>query len=175
MMEKQNLEKNDDFIRLFTRNQSQIYGYIISLLGNLNDSEDIFQDVASAMWLNFEKFQPGTDFTAWGIKIAKNKVIDFIRKQRSSKVFFSDETIELISDYRSNDFQVHEQKVMMLEHCMSKLSEKDQKLVRLRYTQHNTTKSLAERFGRSVDGLYKTMARIHYALYKCMRRQMERA
>ncbi|MBN2063778.1 MAG: sigma-70 family RNA polymerase sigma factor [Sedimentisphaerales bacterium] len=168
-------EKNDVFIRLFTKNQSQIYGYIVSLIGNLNDGEDIFQDVASAMWLNFDKFQQGTDFTAWGIRIAKNKVIDFVRKRRSSKILFSDETIALISDFRSGESQAREIKIKILEECIGKLSQKDQDLVKLRYNQHNTTKSLADRFGRSVEGLYKTMARIHCALYKCMQRKMESA
>ena len=157
-------DRRDGFLPLFTKNQSRIYGYIISLVGNLNDSEDIFQEAASAMWHHFDKYQDGTDFAAWGIRIARNKVIDYIRKLKQSKVFYSDETLCLISDHQSRE-----------EDCLSKLSAKDQTLVRMRYSQHTTTKSLAERFGRSVDGLYKAFSRIHLLLYRCIQQRLEKA
>ena len=174
-MEDKTPQNQDTFIRLFTKHQSQIYGYIVSLIANLDDSDDIFQDVASSMWHNFDKFKPGTDFTAWGIRIARNKVIDHVRKQKSKKVFYSEETINLISDYRDKMATQREERIKYLENCLAKLSEKDQDLVKLRYNQHKTTKSLAEKYNRSVDGLYKTLSRIHFVLYRCIKSQMESA
>jgi RNA polymerase sigma-70 factor (ECF subfamily) len=168
-------ENRDGFLLLFTRNQSRIYGYIVSLVGNLSDSDDLFQEAASVMWHNFDKYQEGTDFAAWGIRIARNKVIDYIRKSKQSRVFYSDETLELISDYRHRESQTRERRVKALEDCLLKLPAKDQDLLRMRYSQHTTTKSLAERFGRSVDGLYKTFSRIHFVLYRCIQQELEKA
>lgn len=173
--DRKNPDLTDGFLQLFTKNQSRIYGYIISLVGNLTDSEDIFQEVASAMWHNFGKYQKGTDFAAWGIRIARNKVIDYVRKLKQNKVFYSDETLRLISDYQDSQSQLRERRVKALEECLSKLSVNDQALVRMRYSQHTTTKSLANRFGRSVNGLYKSFSRIHCVLYRCIQQQMEKA
>ena len=168
-------DQRDGFLQLFTKNQSRIYGYIISLVGHLNDSEDIFQEAASAMWHNFDKYQQGTDFAAWGIRIARNKVIDYVRKLKRNKVFYSDETLRLISDYQDSQSQLRERRIKALEECLSILSVKDQTLVRMRYSQHATTKSLADRFGRSVDGLYKTFSKIHFILYRCIQQKLEKA
>jgi RNA polymerase sigma-70 factor (ECF subfamily) len=173
--DRKNPDLRDGFLQLFTKNQSRIYGYIISLVGNLNDSEDIFQEAASAMWHNYDKYQQGTDFAAWGIRIARNKVIDYVRKLKRNKVFYSDETLRLISDYQDSQSQLRERRVKALEECLSKLSAEDQTLVRMRYSQHATTKSVADRFGRSVGGLYKTFSRIHVILYRCIQQQLEKA
>lgn len=126
------------------------------------------------MWYHFDKYQEGTDFAAWSIRIARNKVIDHVRKSKKRKVFYSDETLDLLSDLRSNESQARERRVKALEDCLSKLPAKEQDLLRMRYSQHATTKSLAERFGRSVDGLYKTFSRIHFVLYRCIQHQLEK-
>ena len=160
------------FFQLFTKNQSSIYSYILMLIPQVNEVDDIFQDVASSMWEHFDHYKNGTDFCAWGIRIAHNKVIDYIRKRKSNRVCYSEETIRLISDYQSKNEIAKEQRIKALENCVSKLSRNDKHLIQLKYNQKITTKALSERIGRSVNGLYKALSRIHSVLYLCIQRTL---
>ena len=68
--ENKGLNKHQIFFSLFTKNQNQIYSYILALIPKVNEVDDIFQDVASSMWEHFDGYKIGTDFAAWGVRIA---------------------------------------------------------------------------------------------------------
>ena len=163
-------QKHKAFFHLFTGNQSHIYSYILMLVRQINIADDVFQDVALAMWEHFDKYEIGTDFTAWGMRIARNKVIDYFRKNKANRIWYSDETLRLISDNRAKKNKNNDTRIKALEKCISKLSANDKHLIQLKYSQKITTKALSERIGRSVNGLYKSLSRIHSSLYQCIQR-----
>ena len=160
------------FFQLYTRNQSLIYSYILAFVPRFHEADDIFQDVSTAMWEHFDKYQPGTDFLAWGRTIAHHRVIDYVRRCQRDRVCYSSDTMQVLSDYVSQHNDQQDQRIRALESCLAKLSENDRFLVKARYSKKTTTKDLAERVGRSVNGLYKTMARIHCLLYDCIQRTL---
>ena len=170
--ENEGSDRHQVFFQLFTRNQSQIYSYILALTPRNHEADDIFQDVASSMWEHFGDYKIGTDFAAWGVRIAHNKTVDYIRKNKSSPIRYSEETIRLISDYYANHEHNKDRRIKILEDCASRLSPEDKHLVQLKYSQKITTKALSERIGRSVNGLYKSLSRIHYLLYNCIQRTL---
>ncbi len=165
-------DKHQLFFQLYTKNQSHIYSYILMLISRINEADDILQEVASSMWEHFDDYKIGTDFASWGVRIARNKVIDYIRKSKSNRVRYSEETIRLISDYQAKRKNRKDQRISALENCVSKLSINDKRLIQLKYNQKITTKALSERIGRSVNGLYKALSRIHYILYRCIQKTL---
>lgn len=165
-------DKHQLFFQLYTRNQSHIYSYILMLVSRINEADDILQEVASSMWEHFDDYKLGTDFAAWGARIARNKVIDYIRKNKSNRVQYSEETVRLISDYQAKHKDRKDHRISALEGCVSKLSTNDKRLIQLKYNQKITTKALSERIGRSVNGLYKALSRIHYILYRCIQKTL---
>ena len=62
------------FLQLLTANQSRIMGFILAMVPNRSVADDILQETTLLMWEKFKNFQDGTNFTAWGISIAKNKI-----------------------------------------------------------------------------------------------------
>ena len=54
------------FSRLLVANQRRIYGFILTLVHDRSAAEDILQDVSALLWQKYDKFEPGTDFAAWG-------------------------------------------------------------------------------------------------------------
>ena len=70
-----------DFGRLFVRDEARIYGYIRSLVVHRADAEDLLQETASVLWQKFHEFQPGSNFLAWAMSIARFQVRHFRRKE----------------------------------------------------------------------------------------------
>ena len=54
------VEKTDprEFIRLLMENERRIYAYILTLLGNGADAEDVLQETSIILWDKFAEFQP---------------------------------------------------------------------------------------------------------------------
>lgn len=157
---------------MYIKYQKRIYAYILMLVPNVSDADDILQQVSSFMWEHFDKFKPGTHFGAWAVQIARNFIFDHYKSKRRSKIIFTDENLDLFAERAAESAARMEERVNVLQKCLKKLSEADRKLMRARYEEGLKIKQIAHRIGRPVGGLYKAINRIHNALIQCIRREM---
>src|SRR5947199_7816436 len=81
--------KGKAFLRLFLQNERRLYAYIVTLLPNRTDADDVLQEASLVMWDKFDDQHPPDDFAAWGCRIAYYKVLDFCKKRHRSRVLFS--------------------------------------------------------------------------------------
>ncbi len=65
-----------------------IYNFIFRLVGNAGEAEDIAQEVFFRVWKNLRQYKMGASFRAWIFGIARNAVIDKLRKKKD--LAFSD-------------------------------------------------------------------------------------
>lgn len=158
-----------EFLRLFVVHQKPIYAYLLAMVHRPADAEDLMQDVATLMWEKFDEFQPGTNFGAWGITIARHKVLEYHRRKKSEYEFFSDHLVEYLNHIASEKLEQMDDQVRALQQCLLKLQDADRGLIQVRYEKGMTIKQIAEQMQRPVTGLYKVMARIHRSLVRCVR------
>ena len=69
-------------------------------------------------------------------------------------------------------FEMMESRLNALRTCVKKLDEGDLKLIQMRYEQELAIHKIADRFGRSIQAIYKRMAKIHCVLARCIRRTL---
>src|SRR5581483_11860827 len=74
-------EKGRQFLRLFVQTERRFYAYILTLLPNRADADDVLQEASLVMWDKFDDRRPPDDFAAWGCRIAYFKVLDFCKKR----------------------------------------------------------------------------------------------
>jgi RNA polymerase sigma-70 factor (ECF subfamily) len=162
--------KSKLFLRLFLQNERRVYAYILTLLPNRADADDVLQEASLVMWDKFDPEQPPSDFAAWGCRIAYFKVLDFCKKRQRSRVVFSQAMLERIAETaveQAASLQLDERREA-LAGCIEKLSSRDRDLLSRRFVDGATTQSTATQVGRSVDAVYKAMARIRQALFDCV-------
>ena len=160
--------KNNDFFKLLMKNQKAIYSYILSMVHNCSDADDIMQETMSLMWERFEQFQPGTNFGAWGVKIARFKTLSFLRKNRRNEEMFDESLMERIEDCHGRKITQMNTRLVALQGCLKKLNGRDRKLIGILYDEGLKITELAMRVNRPVQGLYKVMARIHTSIRRCV-------
>lgn len=158
-----------EFLRLFVEHQKSIYAYILALVHQPSDAEDIMQNVVTLMWERFDEFEPGTNFGAWGVRIARLKALEYHRSKRRDYTFFSDDLFDSLSQSASEKIDTMEDRLRALQHCLMKLGDSDRRLIQIRYEKGLSTKQLAEVMHRPLPGLYKVMGRIHRSLLRCVR------
>lgn len=157
-----------EFLRLLLENQRRVFAYILTLVPNRNDAEDILQDTSVVLWEKFDEFRPGTDFVAWGCRIAYLKVQNFYRKQGRSKVTFNDEVLALVSHDATEAAPELNERHEHLRRCLEKLSERDRTLVMARYEAGGSPASAAEQASRPIKSVYQSLIRIRRALFDCV-------
>lgn len=163
-----------DFGRLFVQHETRIYGYIRSLVVHRTDAEDLLQETASVLWQKFDEFQPGTNFLAWAMSIARFQVRHFRRQQKHNVLQFS----EAFQDLLAADTVAESARWGDLRHlmdgCLQKLPPTDRDLFVFRYSSEATTASLADQLGRPAPTIYNAIRRIRRALADCIKRELDR-
>jgi RNA polymerase sigma-70 factor (ECF subfamily) len=166
--------KHNLFLRLFLQNERRLYAYILTLLPNRTDADDVLQEASLVMWDKFDEEHPPGDFAAWGCRIAYFKVLDFYKKSQRSRVCFSQPMLERIAETaieQAATLQLDERREA-LAGCLEKLCPKDRDLLSRRLAEGATTQSTAAQLGRSVDAIYKALAKIRQALFDCVSRTL---
>jgi RNA polymerase sigma-70 factor (ECF subfamily) len=166
--------KGKVFLRLFLENERRLYGYILTLLANQADADDVLQESSMVMWDKFDEQHPPDDFAAWGCRIAYFKVLDFFKKSRRSRVRFSQAMLERVVETlveQADSLQLDERRDA-LDGCIAKLRPRERDLLARRFAEGATTRSTAEQVGRSADAVYKMLAKIRVKLFDCVSRAL---
>lgn len=166
------LSRGPVFLRLYQANERRIYGFILTLVPDWAQAEDLMQETTLVLWSKFAEFEPGTDFAAWALCIARYQVMQHRKRRRAQRIQFSDEVLEAIAERVCATTENFDIRRDALRDCLKKLAEKDQELLRLRYGLDGTVKSVAERVGRGIDAVYKALNRIHVQLLHCIRKTL---
>jgi RNA polymerase sigma-70 factor (ECF subfamily) len=166
------LEREELFLQLFLSHQRRIFAFLLALVPDWSDAEDLLQETSVVIWRKLDEFEPGTDFAAWALSIARYQVLNYRKKQRRDLVLFSDETLEMLADQMATLGRDDEARRDALENCLKKLGPRDSELIQMRYQPRATTQMVAERVGHSIQAVYKALNRIHGQLLRCIRRTL---
>jgi RNA polymerase sigma-70 factor (ECF subfamily) len=136
---------------LYIRYKDNVYGYVLSIVREQHEAEDVTQQVFMKLMVSIRKYEPrAVPFTAWILRVARNVAIDHLRQRRSvpcEEVFGP--TCQ--SDDSGRDCRWD------LESALSTLPEDQREVVVLRHLVGLTPGEIAERMGRtesSIHGLH---------------------
>ena len=85
------MDHDPSFVALFVKNQRRIYGYILTVVPDCNEADDLFQQTSLVLWEKADEFRPDGDFVRWACGIAFNVVRNWRVKKRRDRHCFSDE------------------------------------------------------------------------------------
>ena len=156
------------FMSLVLSNQRRIHAYILSLVIHPYDADDILQDTLAVMWEKFDEFQPGTNFLAWGKSIARFKVMNYLKKSKSTKLHFNNEVLKIIES-ESGQIDNLSDRLSAMTNCLTVLTDKEQSLLKFRYYHDFSFKKIALKVGISKQSAYRSISRIHSKLVKCIK------
>ena len=163
---------SERFLRLLMSNNKSIYAFIFTLVHDHFNADDIMQETVTFMYRNFDKFEPGSNFAAWGMRIAHYRVLAFHKKQKNTRLHFDVELLDLIraeADSIHDDINV---RLEALQKCRAKLGKNDSEVIKMRYDLDVNIKNIAEYLGQSTHRIYRSVARIHDVLLRCVRKTL---
>lgn len=162
----------EGFVQLFTKTQRPLYLFILGQTGNVQDAEEVLQNANVVIWKKSDQFDLGTNFFAWVCQIARFEALQYRQRYRRDKLKFSDEFLDVVSKESVTHLEETEPERLALEHCVQKLSARDQELIRKRYQPGSSGKDLASGLGRPPNSVYQSLGRIRRVLLECIQRSM---
>ena len=133
----------DALSELYSLVSTPIYSYVLSLIGNRHDAEDILHDCIVKIYASAKNYRPQGKPFAWIIRIAKNLCIDRMRRRKKEAVSsLGDEAdslpVDPIADAEDR---------LMLQSFLSALSPEERQIVSLHLISGFTFREIAKALG----------------------------
>ena len=164
-------EKHQHFAEQMVRDQHRLYGYILTLVPNRADAEELFQQSSISLWKNWERFNPELDFFPWACGFALNHVRNFARKKNRRPVCLAGDVIEAIAGPCRDMHDGETDRLVALRQCMARLPERSRRAVE-RYYRGQSVAEISRESGRSENAIYKLLRRSRQQLYDCITQRL---
>lgn len=168
-------ERQEEFVVLLNEFHGLLLRYVMSLVANRHDAEDVLQRASLVMWRRFGTFESGTDFVAWATTVAFYEVRNFYRVTGRSKLEFDDELMQTLAAERVEHVHHWSLRTEALEHCTQKLDAASRELVERIYTDGTQAVEVARQQGCEPKTIYNKLNFIRRALAECVQRRMTEA
>jgi len=160
-------------------NRRWLMTYVISMVGNPVDAEDIVQRVLGAAWENRAKYDGSRPLGAWLRGIARNLVRRHWAERQKQPVFVTLESLDTL-DFHSEHAEAEaldevrtEKRMEALRECVGELTERARKILRLKYHQRVRSAEIGKMLGRTANAVDNLLSRVRRNLLNCVSTKME--
>ena len=128
------------FSEIFDFIAPKINAYYIRNNLSIEQAEELTQEVLSTIWLKAELFNPEkSKFTTWLFTIARNKKIDFYRKNQKNVANEEDIRDFLYTENKSDDYEIES----TIRDITQDLDENQKKLIKMSFFEQKSHKNIA--------------------------------
>jgi RNA polymerase sigma-70 factor (ECF subfamily) len=168
-------ERQEEFVVLLNATHAPLLRYVMSLVANRHDAEDVLQRASVVMWRRFATFEKGTDFIAWATTVAFYEVRNFQRVTGRSRLEFDADLLQTLAVERVQHVRKWNPRMEALEGCVEKLDAANRSLIEAFYTRGVDVGELAREQDRAPQTIYNKLNFIRRALAECVQRRMAEA
>lgn len=165
-------EVREQFVALFVRHEAAIHSFVLTLVPDLDEAEDVVQQASLTMWRRFDQFQPGTSFRNWAFQVAKYTAMNHLTKLKRDRHVFEASLLELLADRAAQRSEQLESQRRALAYCIERMSAADRHVLVGCYEEHGSVRQFAQRVGRSANAVYKHLHRLRVELLACAERRL---
>ena len=128
------------FSEIFDFIAPKINAYYLKNNLSIDQAEELTQEVLSTIWLKAELFNPEkSKFITWSFTIARNKKIDFFRKNKKNDINEEDIRDFLYENNKSDDYEIES----TIKNITQELDENQKKLIKMSFFEQKSHKNIA--------------------------------
>lgn len=167
------MNKSDEFLELITEFQGRLFGYLMSLLGDADQANEVLQETNLVLWKKSDEFEIGSNFKAWSFRVAHFQVMAFRQRQVRDRLVFDDEALEKIASEAGEKDEIYEHRMKLLEACIVRLPERSREVLCLFYEEGESLEAIASKLKRKANAVGQMLFRIRKSLIECVAKENE--
>jgi RNA polymerase sigma-70 factor (ECF subfamily) len=160
LVQRANQKDQAAFGELYERYSPRVQNYMTHHLnGRTQEAEDLTADVFTKVFERIGSYEfRGVPFSAWLFRVARNQLVDYVRRRPRQAQVPLDEASEV---RESGTFQGVDQQLAAdnLNGALKHLTEDQQRVIALRFMEGHSTARTAELTGKTEDAVKKLQAR----------------
>ncbi|QDU59963.1 RNA polymerase sigma factor CarQ [Planctomycetes bacterium Pan216] len=160
-------DRHQQFAERVVRNQHRVFRYIVSLVANRADAEELFQQTCLTLWEHWDRYDPALDFLPWACGIAHNHVRNFRRRKEHRQVQLDADVVELLARRSEAVLSRESDGVAALRDCLETLPDASRSVIQ-GYYSGRTVREIAALRDATPNAIYKMLDRIRVALHECV-------
>lgn len=164
----------EDFADQMAAHQARLESFIRSVTGDADAARDILQETNVVLLKKARDYQSGTNFAAWAFRVARFEIMTWRRKAGRSRLTFDDDLIAQMAEVAEHQDEFYLNRVDALKHCLLKLPERQQSMIRRRYLEEWSVADLARETGDNANAISQLLFRARQNLLNCMERALGR-
>ena len=158
----------DRFVQLLTGHQGRLRAYIMALLPDETNAEDVLQETNVVLWQKRDECADESVFAAWACKVAYYEVLGYLRDRARDRHHFDDELVARIAESAQKHVNSLDARRDALRGCLKKLSPAHQRLLHDRYAVSMSVTSMAEKLNKTVNAVSRALYQLRKALAACV-------
>ena len=103
-MDEETAEFHEQFLRLFTANESAIRAFVRRLVPTRGDAADVMQGVSLVLWKKFAELEERGQFRKWAFGVARYETLAWLRDKARDRLVLANDVLDaLASDSSQNE------------------------------------------------------------------------
>jgi RNA polymerase sigma-70 factor, ECF subfamily len=166
-------DRHKTFLDLYAANQQRIYGYIVTLMPNRSDAEEVFAQTTLVLWEKWSQFDPTRNFVSWASGVAHYEILKYRAKPERRWEGLTEQAIAAVSAERDKSQHILDQRSKALLRCIEQLKEWQRRLLETCYSSATSIAAIAQQMGKTPNAVSLRMRRIRQVLHDCVDRNMQ--
>jgi len=164
--------EHEAFLRRFLPVQTALRAYLLSVVRDHAEADDLFQEVAVILWKKFDGYDASRAFAPWAIGVARIEVLKRRQAHARSRLVFSDEAVASLALAASEVAEDADRRQSHLAGCLKKLPAREREVVDMRFEQRKRISEVAAAMKKSVAAVEMMMVRIRRRLRECVEKSL---
>jgi len=161
-------DRTERFVALLGKAQLKLQAYVVMLVPNPSDADEVLQNTNIALWRKFDEFEPGTSFLAWARAVALIEAKRFRQAAGRDRLMFNDDLMDRLAATVDRDADRLAAERDALADCLGKLPEPDRQLVQRCYQGEESIAAISGELGLQTGTLYVKLHRLRRLLFDCI-------
>ncbi|MEM7314374.1 MAG: sigma-70 family RNA polymerase sigma factor [Planctomycetota bacterium] len=166
------MDNTEKFVQQLTENQTRLYGYVYSLLGDHSRAADVVQETNLVLWRKLNEFDPERGFLPWAFAIARFQVMADLRDRKRDRLLLDVELAEILSAETQRRADHIDSVRAALRVCMGLLTPEHRTMIEQRYHRSVSIADVAAGTERTVGAIKVALLRIRRQLAACVQKRL---
>jgi RNA polymerase sigma factor (sigma-70 family) len=159
------------FGRLVTQTRNLVSSIALSIVKDLDNSEDVAQQVYIGAWQNMSELKNASSFLPWLRQMTRYKALNFLRDNKTRQKVDGEEADDILAQFSDPTLDLdismqRKQSNIILHDFISQLPEESREIVLLYYREEQSTQQVARMLEQSEANIRQKLSRVRQLLHE---------